>query len=53
MSTEQCQVMLGAWTVGSPGECQYDDSAFLVGQGSFNKVLIAHHWNNPTLETNY
>ena len=53
MYTEKCQVMLGAWALGSPGECQWDDSAFLVGQGSFKKVLLEHHWNNQTQEASY
>ena len=53
MYTEKCQTMLVAWALGSPGECQGDDSAFLVGQGSFKKVLIEHHWNNPTKEASY
>jgi len=53
MATQHCETMLGAWTVGSNGECWSDDSGFLVGKGSFTKVLIEHHWNNPLQETEY
>ncbi|XP_067941873.1 DBH-like monooxygenase protein 2 homolog [Watersipora subatra] len=53
MSTRACRVLIAGWTVGSPGRCLGSTDGFLVGKGHFSQVMMEHHWNNPTEETNY
>lgn len=52
MNTGECDI-IGVWTLGSNGECQHEDHGILVGKGHYGKILMEHHWNNPTNEVNY
>lgn len=52
MNTGECDI-IGVWTLGSNGECQHEDHGILVGKGHYEKILMEHHWNNPTNEVNY
>ncbi|CAG5131304.1 unnamed protein product, partial [Candidula unifasciata] len=44
---EGCRSLIGAWTVGSPGECAHPEMGFRVGPGGYKTVAIQVHWNNP------
>jgi len=53
MYNEECEDMLGGWTVGSAGECQTSDRGFLVGKGHYTYIIVEQHWNNPLLVADY
>ena len=45
--------MIGGWTLGQNGKCLNENHGIPVGAGYYTKVLMEHHWNNPTNEVNY
>ncbi|BFZ05647.1 hypothetical protein BsWGS_08691 [Bradybaena similaris] len=44
---DECRSLIGAWTVGSNGECAHPEMGFRVGPGGYKTVAIQIHWNNP------
>ncbi|KAK3720939.1 hypothetical protein RRG08_047505 [Elysia crispata] len=42
-----CRDLIGAWTLGSPGECAHPDMGFRMGVKGYRTVALQVHWNNP------
>lgn len=53
MANDECGQLIGGWTLGSTGECQLKDNGIRVGKGHFTRIIVQHHWNNPTKVTDY
>ena len=52
MASVECDI-IGGWTLGENGQCQNENHGIPVGLGYYTKVLMEHHWNNPSQEVNY
>lgn len=44
-----CQQIIGVWTLGLNVDCGPRDAAFRIGKNGFHKAAIQLHWNNPNL----
>ncbi|NP_001191657.1 dopamine beta hydroxylase-like protein precursor [Aplysia californica] len=42
-----CRSLIGAWTLGSVGECAHPEAGFRMGPRGYRSVAIQVHWNNP------
>ncbi|XP_046576553.1 DBH-like monooxygenase protein 1 [Haliotis rubra] len=47
MATEDCNELIGLWTVGMNGQCLNTAAGFKLGRTGIKRVLLEYHWNNP------
>ncbi|KAK6979896.1 tyramine beta-hydroxylase [Biomphalaria glabrata] len=46
-----CNSLIGAWTIGSPGECAHPEMGFRIGPKGYKTVALQVHWNNAHLNS--
>ncbi|XP_055897879.1 uncharacterized protein LOC106071279 isoform X2 [Biomphalaria glabrata] len=46
-----CNSLIGAWTIGSPGECAHPEMGFRIGPNGYKTVALQVHWNNAHLNS--
>ncbi|KAH9489133.1 hypothetical protein Btru_057526 [Bulinus truncatus] len=47
-----CKFLIGAWTIGSSGECAHPDMGFRIGPNGYKTIALQVHWNNAKKESN-
>ncbi|CAL1525853.1 unnamed protein product, partial [Lymnaea stagnalis] len=48
-----CNSLIGAWTIGSPGECAHPEMGFRMGPRGYRTVALQVHWNNPNKKSEF
>ncbi|XP_046576525.1 tyramine beta-hydroxylase-like [Haliotis rubra] len=53
MSQKGCSEVLGLWTLGLDGTCEYKDAGYRIGRTGSKKMVMQFHWTNPELRSDY